>query len=60
MSKKHVPYAMLAPYFLLYLAFGLFPIFLWDQFYKLGWNQQNSVYRTEKLYPGIYKGYLFL
>ena len=26
MSKKHVPYAMLAPYFLLYLAFGLFPI----------------------------------
>ncbi len=26
MSKKHVPYAMLAPYFFLYLAFGLFPI----------------------------------
>lgn len=26
MSKKTAPYAMIAPYFLLYLAFGLFPI----------------------------------
>lgn len=26
MSKKRAPYAMIAPYFLLYLAFGLFPI----------------------------------
>ncbi len=26
MSKKKAPYAMIAPYFILYLAFGLFPI----------------------------------
>lgn len=26
MSKRNAPYAMIAPYFILYLAFGLFPI----------------------------------
>ena len=47
---------MILPYFLLYIAFGLFPVFTWCQFYKLGRNRRNDLCGSEELCAGVYTG----
>ena len=57
MSKKSAPYAMILPYFLLYVAFGLFPILFSLGVSFTSWDGIGEMtFGAEKLCAGIYAG----